>query len=157
MAPTCEPTRPSPSRPDVAARVRTTSSPDTSGSAPRRCPTPSWVLAQAEGAAGEGLSCFLLPRILPDGTRNVFRIQRLKNKLGNKSNASSEIELDGTVGTMIGEPGRGVRTIIEMVSQTRLDCILGSTAGMRQSVAEAVWHARHRSRFRCRPWQISRR
>jgi putative acyl-CoA dehydrogenase len=105
------------------------------------------VLAQAEGAAGEGLSCFLLPRILPDGTRNVFRIQRLKNKLGNKSNASSEIELDGTVGTMIGEPGRGVRTIIEMVSQTRLDCILGSTAGMRQSVAEAVWHARHRSAF----------
>src|SRR3546814_1693124 len=80
------------------------------------------VLAQAEGAAGEGLSCFLLPRILPDGTRNVFRIQRLKNKLGNKSNASSEIELDGTVGTMIGEPGRGVRTNIEMVSQTRLDC-----------------------------------
>ncbi|EKT82412.1 acyl-CoA dehydrogenase [Rhodococcus opacus M213] len=105
------------------------------------------VLAQAEGAGGEGLSCFLLPRILPDGTRNVFRIQRLKNKLGNKSNASSEIELDGTVGVMVGEPGRGVRTIIEMVARTRLDCVLGSTAGMRQSVAEAVWHARHRSAF----------
>nr|WP_271208884.1 acyl-CoA dehydrogenase family protein [Rhodococcus wratislaviensis]GLK33258.1 acyl-CoA dehydrogenase [Rhodococcus wratislaviensis] len=105
------------------------------------------VLAQAEGAVGEGLSCFLLPRILPDGTRNVFRIQRLKNKLGNKSNASSEIELDGTVGVMVGEPGRGVRTIIEMVARTRLDCVLGSTAGMRQSVAEAVWHARHRSAF----------
>ncbi|MDI9936199.1 acyl-CoA dehydrogenase family protein [Rhodococcus sp. IEGM 1351] len=105
------------------------------------------VLAQAEGAGGEGLSCFLLPRILPDGTRNVFRIQRLKNKLGNKSNASSEIELDGTVGDMVGEPGRGVRTIIEMVARTRLDCVLGSTAGMRQSVAEAVWHARHRSAF----------
>ncbi|MFZ2178079.1 MAG: acyl-CoA dehydrogenase family protein [Rhodococcus sp. (in: high G+C Gram-positive bacteria)] len=105
------------------------------------------VLAQAEGAGGEGLSCFLLPRVLPDGTRNVFRIQRLKNKLGNKSNASSEIELDGTVGVMVGEPGRGVRTIIEMVARTRLDCILGSAAGMRQSVAEAVWHARHRSAF----------
>ncbi|NLU84234.1 acyl-CoA dehydrogenase family protein [Rhodococcus sp. HNM0569] len=105
------------------------------------------VLAQAEGAGGEGLSCFLLPRVLPDGTRNVFRIQRLKDKLGNKSNASSEIELDGTVATMVGEPGRGVRTIIEMVARTRLDCILGSAAGMRQSVAEAAWHARHRSAF----------
>lgn len=105
------------------------------------------VLAQAKGAGGEGLSCFLLPRVLPDGTRNVFRIQRLKNKLGNKSNASSEIELDGTVALMVGEPGRGVRTIIEMVAQTRLDCVLGSAAGMRQSVAEAVWHARHRAAF----------
>ncbi|MEO9329747.1 acyl-CoA dehydrogenase family protein [Gordonia aurantiaca] len=105
------------------------------------------VLAQAQGAGGEGLSCFLLPRVLPDGTRNVFRIQRLKNKLGNKSNASSEIELDGTVAVMIGEPGRGVRTIIEMVAQTRLDCVLGSAAGMRQAVAEALWHARHRAAF----------
>lgn len=105
------------------------------------------VLAQAQGAGGEGLSCFLLPRVLPDGTRNVFRIQRLKNKLGNKSNASSEIELDGTLALMVGEPGRGVRTIIEMVAQTRLDCIFGSTAGMRQSVAEALWHARHRAAF----------
>ncbi|MEE3852957.1 acyl-CoA dehydrogenase family protein [Gordonia sp. LSe1-13] len=105
------------------------------------------VLAQAQGPGGEGLSCFLLPRVLPDGTRNVFRIQRLKDKLGNKSNASSEIELDGTVATMVGEPGRGVRTIIEMVAQTRLDCVLGSAAGMRQSVAEAVWHARHRAAF----------
>ncbi|MEP9417054.1 acyl-CoA dehydrogenase family protein [Gordonia sp. VNQ95] len=105
------------------------------------------VLAQAEGSGGEGLSCFLLPRVLPDGTRNVFRIQRLKNKLGNKSNASSEIELDGTLALMVGEPGRGVRTIIEMVAQTRLDCLLGSAAGMRQSVAEALWHARHRAAF----------
>ena len=105
------------------------------------------VLAQAQGPGGEGLSCFLLPRVLPDGTRNVFRIQRLKDKLGNKSNASSEIELDGTVAVMVGEPGRGVRTIIEMVAQTRLDCVLGSAAGMRQSVAEAVWHARHRAAF----------
>lgn len=108
------------------------------------------VLAQAEGPGGEGLSCFLLPRVLPDGTHNVFRIQRLKDKLGNKSNASSEIELDGTVAYMVGEPGRGVRTIIEMVAQTRLDCVLGSAAGMRQSVAEAVWHARHRNAFGAR-------
>ena len=105
------------------------------------------VLAQAQGPGGQGLSCFLLPRVLPDGTRNVFRIQRLKDKLGNKSNASSEIELDGTVAVMIGEPGRGVRTIIEMVAQTRLDCVLGSAAGMRQAVAEATWHARHRAAF----------
>ncbi|WP_430332683.1 acyl-CoA dehydrogenase family protein [Rhodococcus sp. ACT016] len=97
--------------------------------------------------APEGLSCFLVPRVLEDGTRNVFRIQRLKDKLGNKSNASSEIELDGTIGHLVGEPGRGVRTIIEMVSRTRLDCVYGSTAGMRQSVAEALWHVRHRSAF----------
>ncbi|WP_338090891.1 acyl-CoA dehydrogenase family protein [Planosporangium thailandense] len=101
------------------------------------------VLAQAPG----GLSCFLVPRVLPGGTRNVFRIQRLKDKLGNRSNASSEIELDGTVGWLVGEEGRGVRTIIEMVGQTRLDCVLGSAAGMRQAVAEAAWHTRHRSAF----------
>ncbi len=105
------------------------------------------VLAQAQGRGGEGLSCFLVPRVLPDGTRNVFRIQRLKDKLGNRANASSEIEFDGTVATMVGEPGRGVRTIIEMVARTRLDCVLGSAAGMRQAVAEAAWHARHRSAF----------
>ena len=86
------------------------------------------MLAGAE----EGLSCFLLPRILPDGTRNRFHIQRLKDKLGNRSNASSEIELDGAWAQMVGEPGRGVRTIIEMVNHTRLDCVLGSTAGMRR-------------------------
>ncbi|WP_229074920.1 acyl-CoA dehydrogenase family protein [Actinoplanes sp. DH11] len=101
------------------------------------------VLAQAPA----GLSCFLVPRVLPGGDRNVFRIQRLKDKLGNRSNASSEIELDGTAGWLLGEPGRGVRTIIEMVAQTRLDCVLGSAAGMRQSVAEAAWHVRHRSAF----------
>ncbi|MEU4564960.1 acyl-CoA dehydrogenase family protein [Actinoplanes sp. NPDC023936] len=101
------------------------------------------VLAQAPG----GLSCFLVPRVLPGGARNVFRIQRLKDKLGNKSNASSEIELDGTTGWLLGDEGRGVRTIIEMVAQTRLDCVLGSAAGMRQAVAEAAWHVRHRSAF----------
>lgn len=112
------------------------------------------ILAQTQGRslqsapdAQPGLSCFLVPRVLEDGTRNVFRIQRLKDKLGNKSNASSEIELDGTIGHLVGEPGRGVRTIIEMVSRTRLDCVYGSAAGMRQSVAEALWHVRHRAAF----------
>jgi len=83
--------------------------------------------------------------VLDDGTRNVFRIARLKDKLGNRSNASSEVEFDGTAGFMVGEEGRGVRTIIEMVSRTRLDCFYGSTAGMRQSVSEALWHVRHRT------------
>ena len=106
------------------------------------------VLAQtSRGGTEEGISCLLVPRVLEDGTPNVFRIQRLKDKLGNRSNASSEVELDGTVGHLVGEPGRGVRTIIEMVARTRLDCVLGSTAGMRQSVAEALWHVRHRSAF----------
>lgn len=104
------------------------------------------VLAQAP----EGLSCFLVPRVLPGGERNPFLVQRLKDKLGNKSNASSEVEFDGTVGWMVGEPGRGVRTIIEMVGRTRLDCVLGAAAGMRQGVAEAVWHARHRQAFGAR-------
>ncbi len=101
------------------------------------------VLAQAP----EGLSCFVLPRILPDSTRNAFHIQRLKNKLGNRSNASSEIELDGAWAQMLGEPGRGVATIIEMVAHTRLDCTLGATAMMRLGVAQATHHAAHRSAF----------
>jgi putative acyl-CoA dehydrogenase len=101
------------------------------------------VLAQAPG----GLSCFLLPRVLPDGSRNGFHIQRLKDKLGNRSNASSEVEFDGTLVCMVGEEGRGVPTIIEMVNHTRLDCVLGSTAGMRQGVAQATHHAAHRSAF----------
>ena len=106
------------------------------------------VLAQArEGGEEQGLTCLFVPRVLAHGTRNVFRIQRLKDKLGNRSNASAEIEFAGTVGTLLGEPGRGVRTIIEMVQRTRLDCVLGSAAGMRQSVAEAVWHARGREAF----------
>ena len=88
-----------------------------------------------------------MPRVLPDGTRNVFRIQRLKDKLGNRSNASSEIELDGTWARMVGEQGRGVPTIIEMVNHTRLDCMLGSAAGMRRGVAQATHHAAHRSAF----------
>jgi putative acyl-CoA dehydrogenase len=101
------------------------------------------VLAQTPA----GVTCFLVPRVLPDGSRNNFTIARLKDKLGNKSNASSEIEFDGTVGFLVGEEGRGVRTIIDMVSLTRLDTMLGSVAGMRQATAEALWHVRHRRAF----------
>ena len=101
------------------------------------------VLAQAPG----GLSCFLLPRWLPDGTRNRMHLQRLKDKLGNRSNASSEIELDRAWATMVGDEGRGVRTIIEMVNHTRLDCVIGAAAGMRQAVAQATHHAAHRAAF----------
>ena len=101
------------------------------------------VLAQAP----KGLSCFLVPRVLPGGDRNVFRIQRLKDKLGNRSNASSEPEFDDTVGWLVGEEGRGVRTIIEMVAMTRLDCVIGSAAGMRAALVQAIHHARHRSVF----------
>jgi putative acyl-CoA dehydrogenase len=101
------------------------------------------VLAQAPG----GLTCFLVPRVLPDGSRNRFDLQRLKDKLGNRSNASSEVELDGTWAQRLGDEGRGVRTIIEMVAATRLDCVLGSAALMRRSLAEASWHAAHRYAF----------
>ncbi|MGC2372487.1 MAG: acyl-CoA dehydrogenase family protein [Solirubrobacteraceae bacterium] len=113
------------------------------------------VLAQAQSPSGtpegagdaEGLSCFLLPRILPDGTRNSFAIQRLKDKLGNHSNASGEVELHNSWARMVGEPGRGVPTIIEMVGHTRLDCAIGGAAGMRAGVVHATHHAAHRSAF----------
>src|SRR4051812_26700802 len=98
------------------------------------------VLAQAP----DGLTCFLVPRVLPDGTRNTFRIQRLKNKLGNRSNASSEPEFDDTVAWRLGDEGRGVRTIIEMVMMTRLDCVIGSTSLLRACVAQATHPATHR-------------
>ncbi|MEV0774207.1 acyl-CoA dehydrogenase family protein [Streptomyces sp. NPDC050433] len=101
------------------------------------------VLAQAPA----GLTCFLVPRVLPDGTRNVFMIQRLKDKLGNRSNASSEVEFADTWARRVGEEGRGVRTIIEMVAATRVDCVLGSAALMRQSVAQAVHHTAYRRAF----------
>ncbi|MGK4591353.1 acyl-CoA dehydrogenase family protein [Amycolatopsis sp. w19] len=101
------------------------------------------TLAQAPG----GLSCFLLPRVLPDGSRNGIRLQRLKDKLGNRSNASSEIEYDDAIGWLVGEEGRGVRTIIEMVNNTRLDCAVGSAAGMRYGAVRAIHHARHRRAF----------
>jgi putative acyl-CoA dehydrogenase len=101
------------------------------------------TLAQTE----RGLSCFLVPRFRPDGSRNPFQIQRLKNKLGNRSNASSEIEYRGTWARMIGEEGRGVATIIEMVHHTRLDCVSGSAGLMRQALLQAAHHVRHRSAF----------
>jgi putative acyl-CoA dehydrogenase len=101
------------------------------------------VLAQAP----EGLSCFLLPRMLPDGTRNSMRLQRLKDKLGNRSNASSEVEYDGAFAWLVGEPGRGVTTIIDMVSATRLDCVLGSAAAMRQACVTAIHYASNRRAF----------
>ena len=101
------------------------------------------VLAQTPG----GLSCFLLPRVLPDGTRNRMFLQRLKNKLGNHANASSEVEYDGAVAWLVGEEGRGVSTIIEMVNLTRLDCTLGSATSMRQGLTRAIHHAQHRKAF----------
>ncbi len=101
------------------------------------------VLAQAPG----GLTCFLVPRVLADGTRNVFLIQRLKDKLGNRSNASAEVEFAGTWARRVGEEGRGVATIIDMVAATRLDCVLGSAGLMRQAVAQAVHHCAYREAF----------
>ncbi|MCW2953703.1 MAG: acyl-CoA dehydrogenase domain protein [Conexibacter sp.] len=102
------------------------------------------MLAQIEG---DGLSCFAVPRWRPDGTRNAFHLQRLKDKLGNRSNASGEVELLGAYGQLVGEPGRGVPTIIEMVNHTRLDCVIGSAAAMRWAVSLATHHAAHRSAF----------
>jgi putative acyl-CoA dehydrogenase len=101
------------------------------------------VLAQTD----EGLSCFALPRTLSDGTRNRIAIQRLKDKLGNRSNASAEIELQDASAWLVGQPGRGVATIIEMVAHTRLDCAIGTSAQMRWAVANATWHAAHREAF----------
>ncbi len=101
------------------------------------------VLAQAPA----GLSCFLLPRVLPDGTRNAVRIDRLKDKLGDRSNASSEVRFERAWSRLVGEEGRGVRTIVEMVVHTRLDCVVGTAAGMRQAVEQATHHAAHRAAF----------
>ena len=101
------------------------------------------VLAQAE----EGLSCFFMPRFAPDGSINPIRFQRLKDKLGNRSNASSEVEFVNAIGEMVGEPGAGVKTIMDMVTLTRLDCAVASSAIMRAGLAEAVHHARHRQVF----------
>ncbi len=101
------------------------------------------VLAQTD----DGLSCFLLPRFTPDGVRNAVRIQRLKDKLGDWSNASAEVEFQGAVAWMVGEPGRGVATILQMVALTRQDCLIGSAGIMRRALVQAVHHARHRSAF----------
>jgi putative acyl-CoA dehydrogenase len=101
------------------------------------------VLAQAPG----GLSCFLLPRWKPDGTKNPLQVIRLKRKMGNVSNASSETELRGALAWMVGEEGRGVRTIIEMVAMTRFDCMIGSSSGQRAAVSHALHHCSLRSAF----------
>lgn len=101
------------------------------------------VLAQARG----GLSCFLVPRWRPDGTKNPLQVIRLKKKMGNASNASSETELRGALGWMVGKEGRGVATIIEMVAMTRFDCMIGSTAGMRMATSQAIDHCRQRKAF----------
>jgi putative acyl-CoA dehydrogenase len=101
------------------------------------------VLAQAPA----GLSCFLLPRFAPDGSHNAIRIQRLKDKLGDWSNASSEVEFQGAQAWLVGEEGRGVATILQMVALTRQDCLIGSSALMRQALVQALHHARHRRAF----------
>src|SRR5574337_38063 len=101
------------------------------------------VLAQAPG----GLSCFFLPRVLPDGSRNRMLLQRLKDKCGNHANASSEIEYDGATAWLVGEEGRGVSVIIEMVNLTRLDCALASATSMRMGLARAIYHTQHRKAF----------
>ncbi|RKP49417.1 isovaleryl-CoA dehydrogenase [Trinickia fusca] len=103
------------------------------------------VLARTDDA--EGISCFYVPRFAPDGTRNAVRVQRLKDKLGNRSNASSEVEFADAYGVMIGEEGRGVPTIIEMANYTRLDCVIGSAALMRAALVQAIHHTRHRTAF----------
>ena len=102
------------------------------------------VLAQLPG---HGLSCFLLPRVLPDGTRNGMRLMRLKDKLGNRSNASAEVEYSGATAWLVGEPGKGLRVILDMVNATRLDCVLGAATGMRLGLIHAAHHAAHRSAF----------
>ena len=101
------------------------------------------VLARSE----RGLSCFFVPRWRPDGSKNTVLIQRLKNKLGNRSNSSSEVEFQNTWGIMVGEEGRGIPTIIEMTNYTRLDCVIGSSGSMRHALVQAIHHARHRTAF----------
>ncbi|GGZ05728.1 isovaleryl-CoA dehydrogenase [Pseudoduganella plicata] len=105
------------------------------------------VLARTEDRGSAGLSCFLVPRFLDDGTHNGVRVQRLKDKVGNRSNASAEVEFTGAYGWLLGQPGRGIPTILEMGSHTRLDCVLGSTGIMRAALTQALHHARHRCAF----------
>ena len=105
------------------------------------------ILAQAGDAGSAGLSCFFVPRFLPDGSRNAIRVQRLKDKLGNRSNASSEVEFCGALGWLVGAVGRGIPTILEMGSHTRLDCVVGSAGIMRAALTHALHHARGRAAF----------
>jgi putative acyl-CoA dehydrogenase len=111
------------------------------------CSAPMSDMFLVLGQAPAGPTCFLVPRVLDDGTRNTFMLQRLKDKLGNRSNASAEIELDDTWGVRLGDEGRGIRTILDMVAATRLDCVLGSSATMRQALVRAIHHTRHRAAF----------
>lgn len=111
------------------------------------CSAPMSDLFLILGQTPAGPTCFLVPRVLDDESRNTFALQRLKDKLGNRSNASAEIELDGTWGVRVGDEGRGIRTILDMVAATRLDCVLGSSATMRQALVRAIHHTRHRVAF----------
>ncbi len=111
------------------------------------CSAPMCDLFLMLAKTSEGLSCFMVPRFLPDGTQNAFHIQRLKDKLGNRSNASSEIELCNTWARRIGEEGQGIQTIIQMVNLTRFDCALGSAATMRQALVQAIHHCQQREAF----------
>jgi len=111
------------------------------------CSAPMSDMFLILGQTPAGPTCFVVPRILDDGTRNAFELQRLKDKLGNRSNASAEIELDTTWGVRLGEEGRGIRTILDMVAATRLDCVLGSSATMRQALVRGIHHTRHRAAF----------
>ncbi len=136
---------------DVRAN-RTTAQPNADGSYTLTghkwfCSAPMCDLFLVLAQAPAGLSCFLVPRVLPDGTNNPFLLQRLKDKLGNRSNASSEVEFDGTTAWLVGAEGRGVRTIIDMVTMTRLDCVIGSAATQRAALTQAMHHAEHRSAF----------
>jgi putative acyl-CoA dehydrogenase len=105
------------------------------------------ILAQTDEGGSAGLSCFFVPRYLPDGSRNAVRVQRLKDKLGNRSNASSEVEFCGAVGWLVGQVGRGIPTILEMGSHTRLDCVVGTAGIMRAALCHALHHARGRAAF----------
>jgi len=137
---------------DVRANTTTTAVPASDGSYLLTghkwfCSAPMCDLFLVLAQAPQGLTCFLLPRVLPDGSRNAMHIQRLKDKLGNTSNASGEVEYDQAMSWPVGEPGRGVATIISMVSATRLDCVLGSTAAVRQATVLAASYARQRQSF----------
>ena len=105
------------------------------------------ILAQTDEAGSAGLSCFFVPRFLPDGSRNAIRVQRLKDKLGNRSNASSEVEFCDATGYLVGQVGRGIPTILEMGSHTRLDCVVGTAGIMRAALTHALHHARGRAAF----------
>ena len=103
------------------------------------------MLDELLAQSADGLGCFLVPTFLPDETRNALALQRLKKKLGNRSNATAEVELNGAHGWLIGEPAQGVKVMIEMLTQTRLDCAVASTALMRHALAQAIHHAEHRA------------